>query len=168
METVLSPLRSANVTLGKHSNLAQTGSDISANVTIGAYTSIGPYVSMHTRHDHACIENPRLVSTLQHPNYPHTRSREKITIGNDVWIGRNAVLLGGITIGDGAIVGAYSVVSKDVPPYAIVVGNPAIVKRYRFLPSQIEALLRIKWWDSEVNPSELMDIDAFLKKYDVV
>ena len=57
-----------------------------------------------------------------------------------MWIGRNAVILGGVFIGDGAIVGAFSVVAKDVPPYAIVVGNPAIVKRYRFLPHQIEAL----------------------------
>ncbi len=158
------------MTTGKHSKLAQTGSDISAQVTIGNYTSIGPYVQMHTRHDHACIADLKLVSTAQLSNYPKTNSREKIVIGNDAWIGRNAVLLGGITIGDGAIIGAFSVVAKDVPPFAVVVGNPAIIKRYRYDPDQIEKLLKIKWWDwsdelVEENKESLLDIDGFLIKH---
>lgn len=156
------------MTLGKHSNIAGTGSDISAQVTIGAYTSIGPNVQMHTLHNHACIQDRRLVSTFQLPGYPHPLGVEKITIGNDVWIGRNAVILGGVTIGDGAIIGAFSVISKDVNPYAVMVGNPAIVKRYRFTPPQVTALLKIKWWLwPEVDGKELRDIDAFISKYGV-
>lgn len=68
-------------------------------------------------------------------------------VGNDVWIGYNAVIMPGVTIGDGAIIGSCSVVTKDVPPYAIVGGNPAQVLRKRFSDEQIETLLEMKWWD---------------------
>lgn len=70
-------------------------------------------------------------------------------IGNDVWIGSAAVILQGVTIGDGAVVGAGAVVTKDVPSYAIVVGVPARVQRFRFSDDVIAALLREKWWDHE-------------------
>ncbi|EHH69666.1 CatB-related O-acetyltransferase [Gluconobacter morbifer] len=70
-----------------------------------------------------------------------------ITIGNDVWIGFRAVVLPGVTIGDGAVIGAGSIVTKDVPPYAIHAGNPAKLIRYRFAPDIIEDLLKIRWWD---------------------
>lgn len=70
-----------------------------------------------------------------------------ITIGNDVWIGYEAVILSGITIGDGAIVGARAVVTKDVQPYTIVAGSPARPIRKRFSDEMIEALLYAKWWD---------------------
>lgn len=68
-------------------------------------------------------------------------------IGNDVWIGRRAIIRGGVTIGDGAIIGANSVVVKDVPPYAIIGGTPAKLIRYRFSTSIIERLLQLKWWE---------------------
>ena len=70
-----------------------------------------------------------------------------IVIGNDVWIGFEAVILSGVTIGDGAIIGARSVVTRDVPPYAIVGGAPARLIRPRFPEETVEALLRIRWWD---------------------
>ena len=69
------------------------------------------------------------------------------TIGNDVWIGCNAVVMSGLTVGDGAVIGGGTVVTKDVPPYAIVVGNPARVLRYRFSPEIISELLELRWWD---------------------
>jgi virginiamycin A acetyltransferase len=68
-------------------------------------------------------------------------------IGNDVWIGYKAAIMAGVKIGDGAIIGAYSVVTKDVEPYAIVGGNPAKTIRKRFSETDIETLLRIRWWD---------------------
>ena len=76
--------------------------------------------------------------------------RGDTVIGNDVWIGQNATVLPGVHIGDGAIVGANSVVSKDVPPYAVVVGNPAVVKKYRFDEETIDLLLKLKWWDMPI------------------
>ncbi len=74
---------------------------------------------------------------------------EKTIIGNDVWIGVNALILDGVKIGDGVIIGANAVVTKDVPAFAIVVGSPAKIIRYRFSDKIIENLLRIKWWDKE-------------------
>lgn len=80
-------------------------------------------------------------------------------IGNDVWIGTEALIMPGVTIGDGAIVGARSVVVKDIPPYTIAGGNPAKPLRKRFDEETIEALQTIKWWDWTVEKIEA-NIDA--------
>lgn len=69
------------------------------------------------------------------------------TIGHDVWIGMNVTIMGGINVGDGAIIAAHAVVTKDVPPYAIVAGVPAKVVKFRFESDAIEKLSAIKWWD---------------------
>ena len=72
---------------------------------------------------------------------------EHIEIGNDVWIAAGAHILRGVKIGDGAVIAANSVVTKDVPPYAIVAGVPAKILKYRFTQPQINELMKIKWWD---------------------
>ena len=74
-------------------------------------------------------------------------SRGDTVVGNDVWLGYQALVLPGVTIGDGAIVAAASVVAADVPPYAIVAGNPARVIRRRYDEDDVECLLRAAWWD---------------------
>jgi acetyltransferase-like isoleucine patch superfamily enzyme len=137
------------IELGRHSYVGEP-SDISARVTIGAFTSIAPYVQMHSRTQHPCIGHPALVSSSSGraiPGYPKPTSQDTITIGSDVWIGRNAVLLGGVSVGHGAIIGAYAVVTKDVQPYAIVGGNPATAIRHRFDQTTITRLLALRWWD---------------------
>ena len=68
-------------------------------------------------------------------------------IENDVWIGAKSTIMSGVKIHNGAVVGAGSVVTKDVPPYAIVAGNPAKIVKYRFNEKQIQSLLKISWWD---------------------
>lgn len=68
-------------------------------------------------------------------------------VGNDVWIGEGALVLSGITIGDGVVIGARAVVTKDVPPYTVVAGNPGRIVRKRFTDDQISALLSIQWWN---------------------
>ena len=77
-------------------------------------------------------------------------------IGNDVWIGQNAVILPGVKIGDGAIIGLNSVVTKDVPPYTIVAGNPAREIRKRFDDELIELMLEFRWWDK--TPAEINEL----------
>jgi acetyltransferase-like isoleucine patch superfamily enzyme len=88
-----------------------------------------------------------------------------IVIGNDVWIGRGARVLSGVTVGDGAVVGAYAVVASNIPPYAIVVGNPAREIGKRFEQHEIEALLRIAWWDW--SDEEIEEAVPFLNSHDV-
>lgn len=107
--------------------------------------------------------------------YP-PQGRCQILIGNDVWIGRGVIIRHFKTqkpliIGDGAVIAADSVVVKDVPPYAIVGGNPAQVIKYRFPPHVIEALLRIKWWDWSLdkihdNFKYFNDIEKFISLHD--
>jgi virginiamycin A acetyltransferase len=72
-------------------------------------------------------------------------------IGNDVWIGREAVIMPGVTVGHGAIIGSHAVVAKDVPPYAVMVGNPARVAKLRFDAATVADLLAIAWWDWETD-----------------
>jgi acetyltransferase-like isoleucine patch superfamily enzyme len=77
----------------------------------------------------------------------HPATKGDVIIGNDVWIGYGVTILSGVTIGDGAVIGACSVVTKDVPPYAIAGGNPARIVRYRFDEETIKKLLEIRWWN---------------------
>ena len=99
----------------------------------------------------------------------HPTTRGNVVIGNDVWIGQGATVLSGVTIGDGACIAARAVVVKDVPPYAIVGGNPGRVIKMRFDDRQIARLLALRWWDWPIDrirplfPLMLSDrIDAFL------
>jgi acetyltransferase-like isoleucine patch superfamily enzyme len=102
-----------------------------------------------------------------------THGRGDIVVGSDTWIANGCTVMSGVTIGDGAVVGTKAVVAKDVRPYAIVVGNPAREIRRRFSDEQIEALLRIRWWDW---PTETVkehvallsdpDVDAFIARFD--
>jgi acetyltransferase-like isoleucine patch superfamily enzyme len=82
----------------------------------------------------------------------------RIVIGNDVWIGHRAYIRAGARLGDGCIVGALAVVTKDVPPYAIVAGNPARIVGYRFEPDVIEALLQLRWWRFDFRHLEGVDV----------
>ncbi len=77
----------------------------------------------------------------------YSSSKGNVSIGNDVWIGMDAMVLSGITIGDGAVIASRTVCTRDVPPYAIVAGNPGRIVRYRFEEDVIAALLKIRWWD---------------------
>ena len=81
-------------------------------------------------------------------SYPY---KGDTVIGNDVWIGYHATIMAGVTIGDGAIIAANSTVTKDVEPYAIVGGNPAAPIRKRFSEEQILELLKLKWWDWDID-----------------
>jgi hypothetical protein len=91
--------------------------------------------------------------------------RGDIVIGADVWVTFGTYVLSGVNIGHGAVVATGAVVAKDVPPYAIVGGNPAKIIKYRFTPEQIEALLEIKWWDWP--HEEVMEAVPYLASEDI-
>ena len=100
----------------------------------------------------------------QHSREPVRR----VTIGHDVWVARSAIVLPGVAVGDGAVVGAGSLVTKAVPPYAIVVGNPARIIRYRFPEAIVNRLASVRWWDldeqalGQLGPL-VKDVEAFLE-----
>ncbi len=101
------------------------------------------------------------------------RRSHRVALGNDVWIGHGAILLPGVTVGTGAAIGAGAVVTKDVPDFAVFVGVPAKLIRFRFPPEIIAALHRIAWWDWEharlgqaLADFRSMSAEAFCRRYD--
>lgn len=122
--------------------------------TIGRYCSINNTVAIRNR-------NHPIGFKSTHPFFFNSKlgyckkeiiDYSPIEIGNDVWIGQHVIILPSVQkIGDGAIIGAHSVVTKSIPPYSIVVGNPARVIKFRFSNDIIAKLLDEKWWEKEIN-----------------
>lgn len=142
-------------------------SDIRHSI-IGDYSSIGRYTKItHTEIGKYCALSWDItINAVEHPwnhltvhSFPYVplehnsfvtkriQKHKKVIIKNDVWIGANSVIMPGVTIGNGVIIGATSVVTKDIPDYAIVVGVPAKIIKYRFSEDIIKRLLQLKWWD---------------------
>jgi chloramphenicol O-acetyltransferase type B len=124
---------------------------------IGSFCSIadnvGIFVGYHGRHpvDYISTYPLRMLFRASKSAVPSkvVQPNLSVIVGNDVWIGRDSLIMAGITIGNGAVVGARSLVNKDVPPYAIVGGSPARILKYRFAEKTIEHLLSLCWWDWE-------------------
>lgn len=98
---------------------------------------------------------------------PPKRSKGLPEIGNDVWIGHDVILARGIKIGDGAVIGTKSIVTKDVPPYAIVAGAPAAIKKYRFNHDVIHKLINLGWWRyrfTDFKNAPTTDVGKFIKE----
>ncbi len=163
-----------NVKVGEHTYIE--GAHIHGpKVTIGDYTTLNPdSIAIHS--DKAAVVigkfcsiarkvdiqewnhcSKRLTTSFFPPKtfgynfLDYMETKGDIVIGNDVWVGAQSLILSGVTIGDGAIIGANTVVSKDVPPYAIAVGSPSKVVSYRFDEDVITKLLEIKWWDWDMS-----------------
>ena len=114
---------------------------------IGNYCSIAPGVKIgQAQHSLSYITTYNAIASV---NTGCQMFEKPTVIGNDVWIGANAVLMQGITVGDGAVIGAGAVVTHDVPAYAVVVGVPARVLRYRFNEEQIEKIRASQWWQAD-------------------
>lgn len=145
------------LSMGRRSYIAEATIELilPANILIGHYTSIANDVKflINIDHDYLSVANYHLfrVDTASFPNpfldEPTVKNtRRQIVIGSDVWIGRGATILGGVKIGNGAVIAAGSVVVKDVEPYAIVGGSPAKFIKYRFSKEVCDKLNQIKWW----------------------
>lgn len=118
---------------------------------------------------HSLLPNSFLAKSVPCAEQTINNTPYKVIIGNDVWMGYNVCVKEGVTIGDGAIIGAKSLVTKDIPPYAIAVGTPAKVIKYRFTHDQIQKLLAIQWWNKDIdwireNVSAFSDIDTLIAK----
>lgn len=118
---------------------------------IGRFTSIANNVSIGMG-EHQ-LDRISTSSIFYENPYEELTAKECI-IGNDVWIGVDSIIRRGVTIGNGAVIGANSVVTNDVPDFAIAVGSPARVIRYRFNPEKIAAIYETKWWEKELNQAK--------------
>jgi len=138
------------------------------HTTIGRYCSIATTAfAMNRNHP---VEHKSTHAFFYHPALKYVTedliAYVPLTIGNDVWIGHNVTIMPGVkSIGDGAVIGAGAVLSKDVPPYAIVLGNPGRVVRYRFSSATIEKLMAEKWWDKSIDEL-LPHFDEYRKPYE--
>ena len=142
---------SGYVTIGRHTTINGPNVQLLSKIhtiVIGDFCSIARDVSMQ-EYNHR-MDRLSTYNFGKHlfggRSVDDAVSKGPIIVGNDVWIGAKAIILSGVTIGDGAIVAAGSVVTKDVPPFSIVGGNPARVIRYRFSPEIIAQLQTLKWW----------------------
>lgn len=128
------------------------------------------FSNIYNKVDKSVISNAGLEhikkGTFSHSSAPSVV--KSVLIGNDVWIGHGAFILPGIRIGDGAIVGANSVVTKDVPPYSIVVGNPARVVKHRFPDDIVQRFMQLKWWDYTLGSLGEIPIDDVNRSLDAI
>jgi len=152
------------------------------------YTAFGKFCSIAANSRINALEHPLERATTHKVSYRpneyfrylgvdtgflERRRAKKVTIGNDVWIGHGAVVMPGVKIGDGAVVGANAVVTRDVAPYQVVAGVPARPLRPRFAAAVAERLLRMAWWDWPVETlfeaipdMQALSIEAFLDKWE--
>lgn len=140
------------IQLGRFTSLWGPNLDIKTNnerVIIGNFCSIARNVSIQTyNHNHKKITSYFIGQNLFKEKWENEKvSKGSVVIENDVWIGAHSVILGGVTIHNGAVVAANSVVNKDVPPYSIVAGTPAKVIGCRFDEATISKLLELEWWN---------------------
>lgn len=144
-----------NTTLG-YNNL------IGGNVKIGKYCQIGSDVAFHATNHPITYITTYINKNLFSGELKSLKQENKIVIGNDVWVGHGVIVLGNVTIGNGAILAAGSVVTKDVEPYTIVAGVPSKPVRKRYSESIIQELEELKWWDK--SEEELEKLKPFFFK----
>ncbi len=147
------------------------------SAVVGRYCSIAPGVQIFCggAHRQSLVStwpfDPKLRGTNDADSRTYKHATRPTVIGNDVWLATGAVIMTGVHVGDGAVIGPYAVVFDDVPPYAVVRGNPGQVIRYRFDPDVIESLLDVAWWNWEESHirAAIEDfygpVHAFLRKY---
>ncbi|MDD9271815.1 CatB-related O-acetyltransferase [Paenibacillus sp. GCM10023248] len=161
-------------TIGKNSyinsmDVQHSEGNETINIHIGNYCSFAYNIQLlvDRNHDYLSISTSPLLEVNR-----KLKKKGQIIIGHDVWVGNEVTLLSGIHIGHGAVIGAGTIVSKDVPPYAIVTGNPMRIVRYRFDEKIIDQLLRIQWWNWSKHKIDMnkewfgKEIEEFVDKFE--
>jgi acetyltransferase-like isoleucine patch superfamily enzyme len=166
--------------------MSYSNSSLPLDIKVGRYCSLAWGIDIPSyNHPHKCVSTSLFTHDSETDlvmrfiedfpdgrsiNYVPNLQKGPITIDNDVWIGQHAALLGGIKIGTGSVVAAHSVVTKSVPPYAVVGGNPARIIRYRFPPDIVQRLLISKWWEykfTDFADLDLHDPERFATQFEL-
>jgi len=178
-------IHEGSVFSGKLGFASNIGKNCKIVGNIGRYCSIGSNVNVESYSHPSSVfvsTHPAFYSLLRQSGFTYVQQQKydevllngdgvPLTIGNDVWVGANVTIIGGIRIGDGAIIAAGAVVNKDVPPYAVVGGVPAKLIKYRFESDIIQKLEEYKWWEKDEkwlmeNADAFIDIVKFSKFFD--
>jgi acetyltransferase-like isoleucine patch superfamily enzyme len=158
---------------GRHTVVPE---DVSCNIRLrfGAFCSIASGLTIVSG-QHPAVDQPQAVSNFPFGEwgwgiYPPSRLEGEVVVADDVWIGQGVTIMEGVEIGAGSVLAAGAVVVNSVPPYTVVAGNPARVKKQRFTAEQIVKLLRIAWWewpDAEIVRClpDMADVDLFVGKH---
>ena len=176
------------LTLGAYSYTGPTdveNVDFTINISIGRFSSLAdrivyiaglnhPYKNSVTTYPFDDVLNEFIANgkTYIRDLIPNRKlfNKYQIIIGNDVWIGNDVTIMGGVHIGSGAIIGTRSVVGSDIPPYAVAVGNPARVVKYRFDEETRKKFMAVKWWNWDIdkicaNVHKMYDVENFLAEH---
>jgi phosphonate metabolism protein (transferase hexapeptide repeat family) len=157
--------------LAGHVNMVWT--DVGKFTSIAAQTRINPgnHPTWRVTQHHSTYRRIQYgFDTAEDHEFFQWRKEHRCTIGHDVWIGHGVTVIAGKSIGTGAVIGSGAVVTKDIPPYAVAVGVPARVIKYRFPAEVVAQLMATQWWDWERETlverfRDLLDLDGFLAKY---
>lgn len=160
--------------IGHHSTIGK-GTYIYKNVRIGDYSYINKNSNIEncTIGNYCSISSNVFISPQEHnlkcfstyPQFDHNKNEKQTVIGNDVLISAGAFIKQGVTIGNGAVVGMGAVVTKDVPEYAVVVGNPAKVLRFRFSKKVIESIKNSHWWSQRIESVNQSALNELINRY---
>ena len=161
---------SGHVEIGRYSNLSGPRIDIISSlnpVSIGSFCSIARGVQIQEyNHKTSSLSTSflsRRIAPSRGLSLEEIESKGAIRIGHDVWVGMNSIIVSGVNVGTGAVIAAGAIVTKDVPPYSIVAGNPAKIIRYRFQDQKvIDELLASEWWTLPLN--EIKELSLSFKQ----
>lgn len=154
-------IKSRNLKIGAYTYL-RSGSEVYATSEIGRFCSISENVLIgleRNKHPSNWLSTSLFSKDIER-QYECNSLTEQTKIGNDCWIGCDALIMNGVTIGDGAIIGARALVTSDVPPFAIYAGTPAKLIRYRFPNELIEKILVKKWWNISIEYLRGLKMDS--------
>jgi len=133
-----------NATVGRYTSIGAEVMTVSGNHPTEVFVSTHPlFYSVKTAVGQTYVDK----TLFEEYNYADKCNNRSVIIGNDVWIGSRAIIMEGVTVGDGAVIAAGAIVTKNVEPYSIVMGVPAKAVKYRFDEKQREFLKEFKWWD---------------------
>lgn len=164
---ILGPIRIGRYCSIAHDFFAVAGNHPTGELTTHPFTHSNQLFGFDPVYRNIALKQKRLQASAAARNEPVLAAE----IGNDVWIGTRVVMVGPVKIGNGAVIGACSLVNRDVPPYAVVVGTPAKVVRYRFEPHIIEKLEALRWWDlplSEISNLPFDDVMACIIQLEAI